>query len=57
MYFFIIPDRAEVQSFQLVATTMDSGFHWNDDFLRDHQTYNPELETRNTTRLKSRSLA
>ena len=25
-----------IQYFQIVATTMDSGFLWSDDFLRDY---------------------
>ncbi len=36
-YFFVIPAKAGIQLYQLVATTMDSGFHRSDDFLRDSQ--------------------
>ena len=39
MYFFVIPARAGIQYFQLVAITMDSGFHRSDDFLREYKNY------------------
>jgi len=36
-YFFVIPVKAGIQYFQIVVTSMDSGFHRSDDFLRVHQ--------------------
>jgi hypothetical protein len=36
--FFVIPAKAEIQLFQLVAEFLDSGFHRSDDFLRNHQS-------------------
>jgi hypothetical protein len=35
--FFVIPAKAGIQFFQLVAEFLDSGFHRSDDFLRNHQ--------------------
>jgi hypothetical protein len=35
--FFVIPAKAGIQLFQLVAEFLDSGFHRSDDFLRDRQ--------------------
>jgi hypothetical protein len=35
--FFVIPAKAGIQFFQLVTEFLDSGFHRNDDFLRNHQ--------------------
>ncbi len=32
MYFHVIPAKAGIQYFQVVATAMDSGFHRSDDF-------------------------
>ena len=37
--FFVIPAKAGIQFFQLVAEFLDSGFHRSDDFLRNHQNY------------------
>ena len=37
MPFSVIPAKAGIQYFQIVATIMDSGFHRSDDFLRVHQ--------------------
>jgi len=37
MHNFVIPAKAGIQYFQVVAATMDSGSHRSDDFLRDHQ--------------------
>jgi hypothetical protein len=34
--FFVIPAKAGIQFFQLVAEFLDSGFHRSDDFLRNH---------------------
>ncbi len=34
MYFFVIPAKAGIHSFQVVGTNMDSGFHRSDDFQR-----------------------
>ena len=36
--FSVIPAKAGIQSFQIVADHLDSGFHRSDDFLRVHQT-------------------
>ena len=33
----VIPAKAGIQSFQVVADHLDSGFHRSDDFLRRHQ--------------------
>ena len=33
----VIPAKAGIQSFQVVADHLDSGFHRSDDFLRNHQ--------------------
>jgi len=35
--FFVIPVKAGIQFFQVVADHLDSGFHRSDDFLRVHQ--------------------
>jgi hypothetical protein len=35
--FFVIPAKAGIQFFQVVAEFLDSGFHRSDDFLRNHQ--------------------
>jgi hypothetical protein len=35
--FTVIPAKAGIQSFQIVADHLDSGFHRSDDFLRGHQ--------------------
>jgi hypothetical protein len=35
--FFIIPAKAVIQFFQLVAEFFDTGFHRSNDFLRNHQ--------------------
>ena len=37
MHFFVILAKAEVLYSQIVTTSMGSGFHRSDDFLRDHQ--------------------
>ncbi len=34
--FFVIPAKAGIQSFQIVAEHLDSGFRRSDDFLRVH---------------------
>jgi hypothetical protein len=34
---FVIPAKAGIQFFQVVTTSLDSGFHRSDDFLRDRQ--------------------
>ena len=34
--FFVIPAKAGIQFFQLVAEFPASGFHRSDDFLRNH---------------------
>jgi len=39
MYFFVMLAKAEIQLYQLVATTMDSGFH-------DSTVFDPEAQTR-----------
>jgi hypothetical protein len=36
--FSVIPAKAGIQSFQVVADHLDSGFHLSDDFLRIHQS-------------------
>jgi len=33
---FVIPAKAGIQFFQVVTTSLDSGFHRSDDFLRNH---------------------
>ncbi|MDI6756085.1 MAG: hypothetical protein QME78_17070, partial [Thermodesulfobacteriota bacterium] len=33
----VIPAKAGIQSFQIVISSLDSGFHRSDDFLRIHQ--------------------
>ena len=33
----VIPAKAGIQSFQVVADRLDSGFHRSDDFLQVHQ--------------------
>ncbi|MDI6686815.1 MAG: hypothetical protein QME06_01195 [Desulfobacterales bacterium] len=35
--FFVIPAKAGIQYFKVVATTIGSGFQQNDDFLQVHQ--------------------
>ena len=34
---FVIPAKAGIQFLQVVTTSLDSGFHRSDDFLRNHQ--------------------
>jgi len=36
----VIPAKAGIQSFQVIISSLDSGFHRSDDFLRDHQFCN-----------------
>jgi hypothetical protein len=33
----VIPAKAGIQSFQVIISSLGSGFHRSDDFLRDHQ--------------------
>ena len=33
----VIPAKAGIQSFQIVISSLESGFHRSDDFLRLHQ--------------------
>jgi len=35
--FSVIPAQAGIQSFSVLGIPLDSRFHGNDDFLRDHQ--------------------
>jgi hypothetical protein len=35
--FSVIPAKDGIQFFPPVMSSLDSGFHRNDDFLRDHQ--------------------
>ena len=42
--FFVIPAKAGIQFFQLVAEFLDSGFHRSDDFLRNHQSSKPKFQ-------------
>jgi len=37
MRFSVIPAEAGIQYFQFVISSLASGFHRSDDFLRDHQ--------------------
>jgi hypothetical protein len=39
---FVIPAKAGIQFFQVVTTSLDSGFHRSDDFLRNHQKGRPD---------------
>ena len=48
MYFFVIPAKAGIQYFQSIATTLDSGFYWSDDFLRSRQHIDILIRQRRT---------
>jgi hypothetical protein len=37
--FSVIPAQAGIQSFSVLGIPLDSRFHENDDFLRDHQRF------------------
>jgi hypothetical protein len=38
------PGFAGIQLFQTLKNSLDSGFHRNDDFLRDHQGWKLEMK-------------
>jgi len=39
--FPVIPAKAEIQLYQMLAACLDPGFRRGDDFLRNHQCYHP----------------